>query len=109
MDLTVRGLFAQLLQYLTKFDNQVLNTLRTLITSPGALTLAFQRGQRTPFLGPIKVFVLANLLFFAIQTLSELRVFAPALAMHLLDEPWTSIARQLVDHHLAEAGSSLAA
>jgi len=108
-DLTMPGLFAQLLRHFTTFDGRFLNTVRTLMVRPGELTRAFQQGRRKPFLGPLQVFVLANVLFFAIQSMSDLRVFAPTLEMQLLDEPWSEVAKTLVDRHLAEADTSLAA
>src|SRR3954447_25273586 len=43
----------------TDFDGRAIRTLRALV-SPGLLTLEFLRGRRAPYLGPLKLFLLAG-------------------------------------------------
>lgn len=47
------------LEDVTDFDGRVLHTARALV-SPGRLTTEFLRGRRMPYLGPLKLFLLAG-------------------------------------------------
>ena len=102
--LTLRGLMSQLALYVTSLDTRVINTVRALMGEPGRLTLAFQNGQRMPFLGPFKIFILANVLFFAIQAMSDLRVYATLLEQQVGTEDGTAFARYLVERYLSAKG-----
>ena len=64
-DLTLRDLAVKLGQSISSMDGKAVKTFRSLILEPGQLTVAHVRGQRRPFIGPLKVFVIANALFFA--------------------------------------------
>jgi len=108
-DLSLRGVFDKVLQALTSIDGRMIRTLRALLGRPGSLTLAFQTGQRRPYLGPIQVFLLANVIFFGAQTLTHLNVFSSPLGSHLHDQDWSALAQQMVAHHLAEKQTTLAA
>ncbi|MEL7312872.1 MAG: DUF3667 domain-containing protein [Pseudomonadota bacterium] len=66
-DRTVAALTKTFLASVTDLDSRVYRTLRTLITAPGMLSSAFARGQRKPFLGPVQLFILANVVYFLLQ------------------------------------------
>jgi Protein of unknown function (DUF3667) len=107
-DLTLRSLARQLLRTFVKIDGRVVNSCRVLVTRPGALTLAYQNGQRKPYLKPVQLFILLNVLFFAIQSLTELHIFSTLLEAQISSEMWSDLARLLVDRHLAATGQTLA-
>ena len=66
-DLTLRGLVDQMAEALSNVDSRLLRSVRCLVTRSGALTAAYLRGQRKPYILPFQLFVMANLLFFAVQ------------------------------------------
>ena len=53
------------------------------VTRPGALTVAYLRGQRKADLLPFQIFLVANVLFFAIQSVTGENVFSTTLDSHL--------------------------
>ena len=107
-DLSLRGVFEKAVQALTSIDGRMIRTLRALLGRPGSLTLAFQSGQRRPYLGPVQLFLLANVVFFGAQTLTHLNVFSSPLGSHLQTQDWSALARQMVDRHLEARQTSLA-
>jgi len=100
-ELTFRGLLGQLLGALTTVDGRLLRTFRCLIGRPGFLTLAYLQGQRKPYVGPVPLFLIANALFFAIESLTGGKVFTTPLDAHLHTQPWSPTAELLVSHRLA--------
>jgi hypothetical protein len=81
-------------------DGRLLRSFRSLVSRPGALTLAYVRGPRKPYLGPFQLFVLANVLFFAMQSLTHTEVFSTTLDSHLYHQDWSSVAQPLIAHRL---------
>jgi hypothetical protein len=99
-ELTLRGLIDQMLGSLTNIDGRVLRTLRDLVSRPGMLTVAYLEGLRKPFIGPVQLFLLTNVLFFAMDALTGGTVFATPLQGHLYRQPWSETARVLVADRL---------
>ncbi|MEL7297735.1 MAG: DUF3667 domain-containing protein [Pseudomonadota bacterium] len=62
------------LKEVTSLDGRVLPSFWHLIAKPGSLTRAYIIGQRSRFLKPISVFLMANLLFFLAPTLSDFNI-----------------------------------
>ena len=108
-DLTLRGLIRQAIRVFVKIDGKVINSCRALAFRPGALTRAYSNGQRKPYLKPIQLFILTNVLFFAVQSYSALHVFSTQLEAQVTDESWSDLARLLVDRRLARTGSTFEA
>lgn len=52
-----------LLETLTHFDIRSLRALKILVLRPGELTRAYLDGQRKPYVGPIQLFVILNIVF----------------------------------------------
>jgi hypothetical protein len=82
---------------------------RLLVTRPGALTAAWNAGQRKAFVPPLQLFLLTNALFFAFQSLTGVKVLATTLDMHVHVQPWSALAQRLLDHRLAALHQPLAA
>jgi hypothetical protein len=100
-DLTLRGVTHQAFSAFTSLDAKVFRTLRVLVVQPGALTNAYVRGPRRPYLGPFTLFLLTNVLFVAMEALTGSNVFATSLRDHLNRQPWSDSAQTLVARHLA--------
>ena len=107
-DLTLRGLLHQALEAITNIDGRVLRSFRCLLVSPGSLTVAFVEGRRKPFLGPVALFLVANVVFFGAESMTQGLVFSTPLSSHLNDQPWSPLAHRLVTARLAAAATSLA-
>lgn len=104
-ELTLRQLLRQLFVVFSSLDGKVLRTLRTLITRPGELTRAFFEGRRKPFIGGFQIFILANVLFFAMQSLTKMKIFTNTLDYRLNDDELLgAFGRALVDTRLAATG-----
>jgi hypothetical protein len=99
-ELTYRGLFDQLVQALTSIDGRLVRSLRYLVSRPGSLTMAYLHGQRKAYVGPVSLFLIANALFFASESLTGGRVFTTPLEGHLQTQPWSRAAESLVTHRL---------
>ncbi len=95
-DLTLRGLVAHLVHAFSSVDGRLLRSLRCLANRPGALTVAYVQGRRMPYLGPIPLFLIANAVFFAVQSLTSTNIFSSTLDSHLHQQDWNGLAQRLV-------------
>jgi hypothetical protein len=107
-DLTLRGLLEQLVHAFTQIDGRNLRSLRYLVSRPGSLTVAYLQGQQKAYLGPVPLFLVANVLFFAIESLTGGRVFTTPIEAHLHTQPWSPLAGELVARRLEAMHSTLA-
>jgi hypothetical protein len=69
---------------------------------PGALTIAYLEGPRKPYISPFQLFLISNLLFFAVQSITHDKVFSTPLDSHLHGQDWSELARDPVENRLAE-------
>jgi len=106
-DLTLRGLVQQTVQAFTSIDGRLVRSLRSLLTDPGALTAAYIEGRRKPFVAPFQLFLVANVLFFAMQSLTRTRILSSPLRSHLHEQDWSALAQTLVAHRLEQLRTSL--
>ena len=51
------------------WDSRLVRTLRLLFSSPGALTEEFVAGRRARYIGPLRLYLIASVLFFATYSL----------------------------------------
>jgi len=105
-ELSVRGLAAQIFHALTSVDTRLVRSLVCLLTRPGELTAAYLRGVRRPYLGPVSLFLTANVLFFATEALLGGKVFSTPLRSHLHAQPWSPWAATLVADRVAFLGTT---
>jgi hypothetical protein len=108
-DLSLKGIAAQLMKAVGGVDGRLLRTLRGLLRHPGSLTVAYVEGRRKPLVGPLQLFLLANVAFFAVQSLTHMRVFSSSLASHLHQQDWSALAQHLVAERLAATRTTLEA
>jgi len=105
----VRGVTAKVFIALTSIDAQLIRTLRMLFTRPGFLSVAYIEGRRMPYLAPFKLFLLANAVFFGVQSLTGINVFSSPLDSHLHHQDWSELALSLVADHLQKKHTTLEA
>lgn len=106
-ELTLRGLLHQAVEAFTSLDTRLWRTLGELLRRPGALTVLYHHGPRKPYIGPFALFLLANVLFVAMELLPGSNIFSTPLDQHLHHQPWSPFAQNLVAHHLANSGTTL--
>ena len=107
-DLTLVGLADQLVRIFTRVDGRLLRSFGCLIWRPGILTTAFLNGQRKPFIGPFQIFLVANLMFFALQSFSNMKIFSNTLAFRLDGQLWSEYGVELVTQYLRASGQTFA-
>jgi hypothetical protein len=99
-DLTLRGLAEKLLHAVTSIDARAARTAWCLLRHPGQLTVAWINGVRKPYVAPFQLFLLANVIFFALQSLTGENVFSSSLDSHLHHQDWSELARSLLTRRL---------
>ena len=108
-ELTVRGLADQIFEALTSVDGRLLRSFVGLVRRPGDLTVAYLKGQRRPYLGPVPLFFMANVLFFAVESFLHGGVLAATLAAHMSAQPWDEWAQRVVAERVAALGTTVEA
>lgn len=101
-DLTFRGLLEKAWNAFTNFDARTMRSIGTLLRQPGALSLAWTQGVHKPYVAPFQLFLIANVIFFAIQGLTGETVFNSSLESHLHHQDWSGLAQSLVAERLEE-------
>lgn len=95
-DLTLRGLAAKVLHAFTSIDARTARSARLLLRRPGALTVAWTSGIRRPYVAPFQLFLIANVIFFAVQWAVGENVFSSTLESHLHHQDWSELAQAAV-------------
>jgi hypothetical protein len=106
-ELTLRGLVIQLFRAVSSVDGRLLRSLRCLLRQPGALTSAYLKGQRQPYLGPFALFFSINAVFFVTQSLTGVNIFSSPLDSHLYQQDWSALAQLLVSRRLEATHTTL--
>ena len=57
-------------------------------------------GQRKPYATPFAIFLIANVLFFTVQSLTHISVLGSTLDSHLHLQDWKDLAQALLDRRL---------
>jgi len=60
-----------------------------------------------PYLGPFELFLIANVLFFATQSLTSANIFSSTLDSHLHNQDWSAVAQALVSSRLETMRTTL--
>ena len=104
---TLRGLAERLFQAFTSIDTKTARSVWTLVRHPGELTVSWMKGVRKVYVAPITLFLLINVLFFAVQSLTGETVFSSPLESHLNHQDWSAFAHSLVARKLQATGTTL--
>ena len=107
-DFTLRGLTERLIEAFTSVDTRTVRSAWCLLRHPGQLTLAWMKGVRKTYVAPITLFLLINVVFFAVQSLTGETVFSSSLDSHLHHQDWSDYAQLRVAEKLEESGAPLA-
>jgi hypothetical protein len=107
-DFTLRGLTERLIVAFTSVDTRTMRSAWCLLRHPGRLTLAWMKGVRKTHVAPITLFLLINVVFFAVQSLTGETVFSSSLDSHLHHQDWSGYAQARVAEKLEKSGTPLA-
>jgi len=78
-------------------DSRLLRSFRMLLTRPGLLTAEYMAGRRRPYLGPVQIFLIANLVFFAVLSVMDgASTFTTPLRYHANQIVYGDIAADLI-------------
>jgi len=88
-------------------DGRVIGSLFRVVFRPGSLTNSYLKGQRLPFIGPLQIFLLANVIFFASQSITNTNIFSTTLHSHIEEQDWSPLAKSLSEKRVAKLGLSM--
>ncbi|HXA83849.1 MAG TPA: DUF3667 domain-containing protein [Candidatus Dormibacteraeota bacterium] len=101
-DFSLAHVLAEAAEAFFHVDSKIFVTLKTLVTKPGRLTADFFLGRRKPYMSPLQIFFVCNLLFFVLQPLTGLEILAPPLRIFESNMFLRSTATRLIDQRLAK-------
>lgn len=105
-DLSVHHFFFHALGEFFHFDSKIFATFRLLFAKPGFLSKAYAGGCRKPYLHPIQVFFIANLIYFFLQPLTGWTGLKTPLYVHTHMSMYSPLATRLVSKRIAAKGIS---
>jgi hypothetical protein len=88
-------------------DIRLVRSFRYLVARPGLLTVAYVQGKRRPFIGPFQLFLIANVLFFTVQSRTNTNIVSSQLDSHLHHQDWSALAQRLVSSRLETLNTTL--
>lgn len=103
---TLRAFATEAFETVTNADSTLWRTFVTLLRRPGELTRAYMRGVRTPYMKPLQLFLVVNVLYFVWAGFSGERVFDTRLQNHLANTNYGPDARARVAARVAARGIS---
>jgi hypothetical protein len=111
-DLTIAGLAEHAIESLTHLDGRVFRSVRDLVLAPGRLTAAYINGHRKPYFAPFQIFLIANLLFFVVQSALGFQVLSNDLRSHIgtagrASQYYSGIARPIAERRIAASGRTI--
>ncbi|MEO5961574.1 MAG: DUF3667 domain-containing protein [Opitutaceae bacterium] len=100
-DLSLKHLFLHAFETFTQADGKIFRTMRLLVTKPGRLTADYLRGKRKPYIAPLPLFLICNVLFFVLQPLIGWNTLSTPLRLHVNGHPYSRWVRPLVEDRIA--------
>lgn len=101
---TVGALAGEAFEVLTNADSTIWRTFRTLVRHPGELTRAWLFGIRAPYMKPLQLFLVVNVVYFVWAAWAGEHVFDTRLQNHLANTNYGPEVRRLLLIRLAERG-----
>jgi hypothetical protein len=97
-------LVLDLFESLTHVDGKIFRSLRALFLRPGELTVQYLRGARKLYMSPMHVFVVANIVYFLVQSWLSWKSLTTPLATQLHLQFYSEFAREHLAAFLAQNG-----
>jgi Protein of unknown function (DUF3667) len=106
-DLRLSAAFRQLFDVITDLDGPVMQSYRALVARPGEMTHAYLIGRRRLYMNAFRLFLITNVVFFFVQSVSGLSIFSMPLDKHLDGQFYSDIATRLLTAHVEAAQVTL--
>lgn len=100
-DRKLKHYLGEFINAMTFADNKLWRTLKTILISPGKLSLEFVEGRRKNYMKPISIFFLANLIYFFFPFINT---FTTNLHIQMHGLPYSAVVEKWVDEEVAERG-----
>lgn len=104
---SLRHFAEEVIETFTHADGRIARTLRLLVTRPGALTLAYLRGERRPYMAPLQLFLLTNVVFFVWASVTRTDTFSTPLRFHVNGTFYADVAARMVNARLVARHTTL--
>jgi len=105
-DFSLPHFFSHAVEAFFHADSKIFLSFRLLFTRPGLLTAEYVRGRRKPYLHPLQLFLVCNLIYFVLQPLTHWSGLRTTLAIHTHAMSYSKLASRMVQHRLAAKGVS---
>ena len=106
-DYSIKHFAEELVEEFTHVDGRAVWSFRALLLYPGRLARDFLDGRRKKQLGPVRLFIICNIVYFLLQPFTLFAPFTSTLQIQTHERPWKEWASELVDAKLAARGSTL--
>lgn len=103
-DLSLRHYLATAAESLFSWDGRILGTLTSFVRRPGELSVAYLEGRRKPFLNPLQLFLLINVLFFVQQGVTGWNTYSTPWHVHVRDSIYADAAQVVARWRLDQLG-----
>lgn len=103
-DYSLLKFIKQSVDLFTDFDSKFYRTLILLVTRPGFLTAEYFIGRRNPYVKPIQMFFLINVLYFFTMSFTESYAFTTPLSIHCTNRFYGHLAQTMVDNRVRTQG-----
>lgn len=90
---SVKHFFGDVLNAITFLDGRFLRTIKMMFVSPGSLSYQWINGRRMPFIKPMSMFFIANLIYFMFQFYDSVN---STLSTQMYLQPYSPIAERMV-------------
>jgi hypothetical protein len=100
-DLSLRHFGLELFKSATHFDSKVGRSVGLLVARPGFLTVEYLQGRRKPYMRPLALFLLINLIYFVTIAYNRVRTFETPLRLQFANR-YRDVVYRLVSGRLGE-------
>lgn len=104
---SLRGVSERLFHAFTSIDSKTARSIWALVRHPGLLTVSWMKGVRQVYVRPITLFLVVNVLFFALQSATRETVFSSTLDSHVQHQDWKALAGAMLQRKLEAAGMTV--
>ena len=105
-DYSLKNFLHNVFNAFTNIDSNFIKSFYLLIKKPGFLTKEYLIGRRIPYLKPVQMFLIANLLYFFIQPFSGVHGFNTPLNSQIKKLPYSKIVNKMLKEKISRLNIS---
>lgn len=88
----------------THFDSKFFKSLKLLLLKPGLLTVNYLNGKRVPYMKPLQLFIVMNVIFYFAFSFTPIAFLNSPLQMQLKYQPYSRIALKMYQDKVTAYG-----